>query len=69
VVAKSKSFGFKESIMSQLKVYNFMGIRRYAVVFSALMLIVSSLSLYTQVEPLLIQCLRVLMIVTWLSQI
>ena len=34
--------------MSQLKVYNFMGIRRYAVVFSALMLIVSSLSLYTQ---------------------
>jgi preprotein translocase subunit SecF len=34
--------------MSTLKVYNFMGIRRYAVVFSALMLVVSSLSLYTQ---------------------
>ncbi|MGB2466055.1 MAG: protein translocase subunit SecF, partial [Porticoccaceae bacterium] len=34
--------------MSKLKVYNFMGIRRYAVVFSAIMLIVSSLSLYTQ---------------------
>jgi preprotein translocase subunit SecF len=48
VVAKSKSFGFKEKIMSQLKVYNFMGIRKYAVVFSVVMLLVSSLSLYTQ---------------------
>ena len=34
--------------MSQLKVYNFMGIRKYAVVFSVVMLLVSSLSLYTQ---------------------
>ena len=34
--------------MSELKVYNFMGIRRYAVVCSALLLVVSSLSLYTQ---------------------
>ena len=30
------------------RIYNFMGLRRYAVVFSALMLVVSSWSLYTQ---------------------
>lgn len=34
--------------MTQAKIYNFMGFRRYAVVFSALMLVVSSWSLYTQ---------------------
>ena len=34
--------------MTQAKIYNFMGLRRYAVVFSALMLVVSSWSLYTQ---------------------
>jgi len=34
--------------MKQAKIYNFMGLRRYAVVFSALMLVVSSWSLYTQ---------------------
>ena len=34
--------------MSQLKVYDFMGIRKYAVVFSVVMLLVSSVSLYTQ---------------------
>ena len=34
--------------MTQVKIYNFMGLRRYAVVFSALMLVVSSWSLYTQ---------------------
>jgi preprotein translocase subunit SecF len=48
VVAKSKSFGFKGNIMSQLKVYDFMGIRKYAVIFSVVMLLVSSVSLYTQ---------------------
>lgn len=34
--------------MTQAKIYNFMGLRRYAVVFSALMLVASSWSLYTQ---------------------
>ena len=34
--------------MTQAKIYNFMGLRRYAVVFSALMLVVSSWSLFTQ---------------------
>ncbi|CAI8272270.1 MAG: Uncharacterised protein [SAR92 bacterium MED-G29] len=34
--------------MSQLKVYDFMGIRKYAVIFSVVMLLVSSVSLYTQ---------------------
>lgn len=34
--------------MSQLKIYNFMGLRRYALVFSALLLIVSVGSLSTQ---------------------
>ena len=34
--------------MTQAKIYNFMGLRRYSVVFSALMLVVSSWSLYTQ---------------------
>jgi preprotein translocase subunit SecF len=34
--------------MTQLKVYNFMGIRKYALVFSAVMLLVSSWSLYSQ---------------------
>jgi preprotein translocase subunit SecF len=34
--------------MSQLKIYNFMGLRRYAAVFSALLLVVSSWSLITQ---------------------
>ena len=34
--------------MMPAKIYNFMGLRRYAVVFSALMLVVSSWSLYTQ---------------------
>jgi preprotein translocase subunit SecF len=48
VVAKSKSFGFKGNILSQLKVYDFMGIRKYAVIFSVVMLLVSSVSLYTQ---------------------
>ena len=33
--------------MTQAKIYNFMGLRRYAVVFSALMLVVSSWSRYT----------------------
>jgi preprotein translocase subunit SecF len=48
VVAKLKNSGFREKIMTQAKIYNFMGLRRYAVVFSALMLVVSSWSLYTQ---------------------
>ena len=34
--------------MMPSRIYNFMGFRRYAVVFSALMLVVSSWSLYTQ---------------------
>jgi len=34
--------------MSQLKIHNFMGLRRYAAVFSALLLAVSSWSLITQ---------------------
>ena len=34
--------------MTELKVYNFMGIRKYAVVFSAILLSVSAWSLYTQ---------------------
>ena len=34
--------------MTELKVYNFMGIRKYAVVFSAILLTVSAWSLYTQ---------------------
>ena len=34
--------------MMPSRIYNFMGLRRYAVVFSALMLVVSSWSLYTQ---------------------
>jgi len=34
--------------MSQLKIYNFMGLRRYAAIFSALLLAVSSWSLITQ---------------------
>ncbi len=34
--------------MSQLKIYNFMGLRRYAAIFSALLLVVSSWSLITQ---------------------
>ena len=34
--------------MTELKVYNFMGIRKYAVVFSAIVLSVSAWSLYTQ---------------------
>jgi preprotein translocase subunit SecF len=48
VVAKLKNSGFRKKIMTQAKIYNFMGLRRYAVVFSALMLVVSSWSLYTQ---------------------
>jgi len=47
-VAKSKSFGFKENIMTQAKIYNFMGLRKYAVVFSSLLLAVSVWSLYSQ---------------------
>ena len=34
--------------MMPSRIYNFMGLRRYAVIFSALMLVVSSWSLYTQ---------------------
>ena len=34
--------------MSQLKVYNFMGLRRYAVVFSGILLLASATSLFTQ---------------------
>jgi|TARA_B110000503_G_scaffold81779_1_gene124949 preprotein translocase subunit SecF len=34
--------------MTELKVYNFMGIRKYAVIFSAILLSVSAWSLYTQ---------------------
>lgn len=34
--------------MTTAKIYNFMGIRRYAVVFSALLLTVSVWSLYSQ---------------------
>ena len=34
--------------MADLKVYNFMGIRKYAVIFSAILLTVSAWSLYTQ---------------------
>lgn len=34
--------------MSQLKVYDFMGIRKYTVIFSVVMLLVCSVSLYTQ---------------------
>ena len=34
--------------MTELKVYNFMGIRKYAVIFSAVLLSVSAWSLYTQ---------------------
>ena len=34
--------------MTDLKVYNFMGIRKYAVIFSAILLTVSAWSLYTQ---------------------
>jgi preprotein translocase subunit SecF len=34
--------------MADLKVYNFMGIRKYAVIFSAILLSVSAWSLYTQ---------------------
>jgi len=34
--------------MTDLKVYNFMGIRKYAVIFSAILLSVSAWSLYTQ---------------------
>jgi preprotein translocase subunit SecF len=34
--------------MTELKVYNFMGIRKYALVFSAILLSVSAWSLYTQ---------------------
>ena len=34
--------------MADLKVYNFMGIRKYAVLFSAILLTVSAWSLYTQ---------------------
>jgi preprotein translocase subunit SecF len=47
-VAKSKSFGFKENIMTQAKIYNFMGLRKYAVIFSSLLLAVSVWSLYSQ---------------------
>jgi preprotein translocase subunit SecF len=47
-VAKSKSFGFKENIMTQAQIYNFMGLRKYAVVFSSLLLAVSVWSLYSQ---------------------
>jgi preprotein translocase subunit SecF len=48
VAAKSTSFGFREKIMTALKVYNFMGIRKYAVIFSAILLTVSAWSLYSQ---------------------
>jgi len=34
--------------MTELKVYNFMGIRKYALIFSAILLSVSAWSLYTQ---------------------
>tara|TARA_B110000285_G_scaffold109779_2_gene124645 strand:+ start:2163 stop:3077 length:915 start_codon:yes stop_codon:yes gene_type:complete len=34
--------------MTELKVYNFMGMRKYAVIFSAILLSVSAWSLYTQ---------------------
>ncbi|MFQ3309955.1 MAG: preprotein translocase subunit SecF, partial [Porticoccaceae bacterium] len=34
--------------MTALKVYNFMGIRKYAVIFSAILLTVSAWSLYSQ---------------------
>ena len=34
--------------MEPIKIYNFMGIRRYAVVFSALLLVISSWSLISQ---------------------
>ena len=34
--------------MTELKVYNFMGIRKYAVIFSAILLTVSAWSLYSQ---------------------
>jgi preprotein translocase subunit SecF len=47
-VAKSKSFGFKENIMTQAKIYNFMGLRKHAVIFSSLLLAVSVWSLYSQ---------------------
>jgi len=34
--------------MSQVKVYNFMGLRRYAVIFSTVLLLVSAVSLFSQ---------------------
>ena len=34
--------------MTQAKIYNFMGLRKYAVVFSSLLLAVSVWSLYSQ---------------------
>jgi len=42
------SFGYREKMMTESKVYNFMGIRKYAVIFSAILLTVSAWSLYTQ---------------------
>jgi preprotein translocase subunit SecF len=48
VAAKSKNCGFRGKVMTELKVYNFMGIRKYALVFSAILLSVSAWSLYTQ---------------------
>ena len=34
--------------MSELKIYNFMGLRRIAVIFSAVLLLVSTVSLFSQ---------------------
>ncbi|MFQ3346173.1 MAG: preprotein translocase subunit SecF [Porticoccaceae bacterium] len=48
MAAKSKNCGFRGKVMTELKVYNFMGIRKYALVFSAILLSVSAWSLYTQ---------------------
>jgi preprotein translocase subunit SecF len=48
VVAKLKSFGFRESAMTDLKIYDFMGLRKIAVVLSCIMLAVSIWSLSVQ---------------------
>jgi preprotein translocase subunit SecF len=48
VDVKLISFGFRGASMEPIKIYNFMGIRRYAVVFSALLLAISSWSLISQ---------------------
>jgi preprotein translocase subunit SecF len=48
VVAKLKSFGFRESAMTDLKIYDFMGLRKIAMVLSCIMLAVSIWSLSVQ---------------------